>query len=93
MNFIGAMQKACNVLGINKQRTNVIEIIMYGETRTGVGLCLYGINLSFFENEGECDFAVNNYIHGTDKLNIKDAIEKALELCELVTNKMVENEE
>lgn len=47
----------------------------------------------FFENRGECDFAISGYIHGNDKLNIKSAIEKALKLCELTTLKMAESED
>lgn len=55
-------------------------------------LYLNGVDFCFFENRGECDFAISGYIHGNDKLDIKSAIEKALKLCELTTLKMSESE-
>ena len=107
MNFEKAMHDACRELGFDghikeirfkKDASTYAEriAIQYKKPPLAVKnsyLYLDCVNFCFFENRGECDFAISGYIYGNDKLYIKGAIEKALKLCELTTLKMKEREE
>lgn len=107
MKFEKAMHDACRELGFDghikemrfkKDAYTYAEkiVIQFKKPPLAVKnsyLYLDGVDFCFFENRGECDFAISGYIHGNDKLDIKGAIEKALKLCELTTLKMAESEE
>ena len=54
---------------------------------------LDGIDFCLFEVNGECDFSISGYVHGNDKIDIIDAIDRVLKLCELTTVKMAERDE
>lgn len=51
---------------------------------------LDGVDFCLFEVNGVCDFSISGFIHGNDKANIVNAINKVLKLCELTTAKMAE---
>jgi hypothetical protein len=106
MRFEKAMHDACKELGLDghikeirfkKDASTYAERITLQFRKPPLAvknsyLYLDCVNFCFFENRGECDFAISGYIHGNDKLDIKSAIEKALKLCELTTLKMAEME-
>ena len=54
---------------------------------------LDGIDFCLFEVNGECDFSISGFVHGNDKIDIIDSIDRVLKLCELTTAKMAESEE
>ena len=106
MKFEKAMHDACRELGLDGHIKKIKfkkDAFTYAERITiqlkkppfavkNSYLYLNCVDFCFFENRGECDFAISGYIHGNDKLDIKSAIEKALKLCELTTLKMAEKE-
>lgn len=49
---------------------------------------LDGVDFCFYQNGNDVDFAISGNVRGNDKLNIKNAIDKALKLCELTEQKM-----
>lgn len=51
---------------------------------------LDGVDFCFFQNGNDVDFAISGYVSKNDKLEIADAIQKALKLCELCEKKMRE---
>lgn len=53
---------------------------------------LNGVDFCLFEVNGECDFSISGYVRGDDKINIIDAINRVLKLCERTTVKMAESE-
>ena len=56
-------------------------------------MTLDGIDFCLFEVNRECDFSISGYVHGNDKIDIIDAIDRVLKLCELTTVKMAESED
>lgn len=56
-------------------------------------LYLDGVDFCFHELKGECAFSISGLIRGNDKLDIQEAIGKALKLCEMVETKMRERDE
>lgn len=106
MKFEKAMYDACRELGLDghikeirfkKDASTYAERIVLQFKKPPLTvknsyLYLDCVDFCFFENRGECDFAISGYIHGNDKLYIQSALEKALKLCELTNLNMAQSE-
>ena len=107
MTFEKAIHSACKALGYDghiKEMKYKKNAYTYAE-RIAVNLkeppfgvknsymYLDAIDFCLFEINGECVFSISGYVRGNDKINIIDAIDRVLKLCELTTAKMAESEE
>lgn len=106
MTFETAIHSACRELGYDghvkeikfkKDAHTYAEKIALNFKKPPFGvknsyMYLDAIDFCLFENHGECDFSISGYVHGNDKIDIIDAIDRVLKLCELTTAKMAESE-
>jgi hypothetical protein len=107
MKFEKAIHSACRALGYDghikeikykKDAYSYAERIALNFKKPPFGvknsyMYLDGIDFCLFEVNGECDFSISGYVHGNDKIDIIDAIDRVLKLCELTTAKMAESED
>lgn len=107
MTFEKAINSACRELGYDghikeikykKDAYTYAERIALNFKKPPFGvknsyMYLDAIDFCLFEVNGECDFSISGYVHGNDKIDIIDAIDRVLKLCELTTIKMTESEE
>lgn len=106
MTFEKAIHSACRELGYDahikeikykKDACSYAEKIALNCKKPPFGvknsyMYLDGVDFCLFEVNGECVFSISGYIHGNDKIDIINAINKVLKLCELTTAKMKESE-
>lgn len=107
MTFEKAIHSACRALGYDghikeikykKDAHTYAEKIALNYKKPPFGvknsyMYLDGIDFCLFEVNGECDFSISGYVHANDKVNIIDAIDRVLKICELTTVKMAESED
>lgn len=94
MTFEDAMHKTCRLLGYDSNlkyiqykkdaHTYAEKIaIQYGIPRKVKNSYMFldCVDFCFFQNGNDVNFTISGVISRNDKINIKNAIEKALEIC------------
>lgn len=102
MNFCNALHDSCRELQLDAHikeikykkdaHTYAEKIaVQFGKLPKEVKnsyMYLDALDFCFYQNGNDVDFAISGNVRGNDKLNIKNAIDKALKLCELTEQKM-----
>lgn len=101
MTFEQAMHDSCRELGYDghievisyKCQANTYAqkiAIQFGLPKAVKNSYMYldRVDFCFFQNGDDVDFAISGVISRNDKLNITEAIEKALKLCRVCEEKM-----